>query len=183
MRKEIIFAGFGGQGIILMGVVLAQMMEYYPDLQVAQAQSYGPVSRGGACRTDVVISDQQINFPKAARPDIMIFMSEESVKRYLQEGDPEKTHVAYDNTLIRSIPAIYKRVFPVPATKVAEEELQNRMVANMYMLGATIEMIVPGSFPFLQQIVRKSVPAKSEALNMKALEAGLAYARTHSLKI
>jgi 2-oxoglutarate ferredoxin oxidoreductase subunit gamma len=180
MRKEIVFAGFGGQGIILMGVILAQMMEEFPELQVTQAQSYGPVSRGGACRTDVVISDQEIHFPKSARPDFMVFMSEESVKRYVQEGNPEKTLVIYDSTLIRSIPAPYKKTFPVPATKVAEEELKNRIVANMYMLGAAIEMVVPGSFAVLQQVVKKSVPAKSQELNMKALEAGHEFARTHS---
>ena len=179
MRKEIVFAGFGGQGIILMGVILAQMMEDFPDLQVTQAQSYGPVSRGGACRTDVVISDQKINFPKSARPDLMVFMSEESVKRYLAEGDPEKTLVIYDSTLIRSIPAPYKKTFPVPATKFAEEELKSRIVANIFMLGAIIERVVPGSFSALQQIVRKSVPPKSEALNVKALEAGYEFARKH----
>jgi len=181
MRKEIIFAGFGGQGIILMGVILAQMMENFPDLQVTQAQSYGPVSRGGACRTDVVISDQEIHFPKSARPDLMVFMSEESVRRYLQEGDPEKTLVVYDSTLIQSIPAPYKKTFPVPATQVAEEELKNRIVANMFMLGAIIELVAPGSFAVLQQVVRKSVPPQSEALNVKALEAGYEFARTHSV--
>jgi len=180
MRKEIIFAGFGGQGIILMGVILAQMMENFPELQVTQAQSYGPVSRGGACRTDVVISDQEINFPKSARPDFMVFMSEESVRRYLQEGDPEKTLVVYDSTLIQSIPAPYKKTFPVPATQVAEEDLKSRIVANMFMLGAIIERVVPGSFAVLQQVVKKSVPPKSEALNMRALEAGYEFARTHS---
>ena len=179
MRKEIVFTGFGGQGIILMGVIIARMMEHFPDLQVTQAQSYGPVSRGGACRTDVVISDQEIHFPKSARPDFMIFMSEESVKRYLQEGDPEKTLVIYDSTLVRSIPAPYKKTFPVPATKVAEEELKSRIVANMFMLGAIIELVSPGSFAVLQQVVRKSVPPKSEALNVKALEAGYVFARTH----
>jgi 2-oxoglutarate ferredoxin oxidoreductase subunit gamma len=178
MRKEIVFAGFGGQGVILMGVILAQMMENFPDLQVTQAQSYGPVSRGGACRTDVVISDQKINFPKAARPDLMIFMSEESVKRYVADGDPEKTLVIYDSTLIRSIPAAYKKIFPVPATRIAEEELKSRIVANMFMLGAIIERIVPGSFPVLRQVVSRSVPPKSEALNIKALEAGYEFART-----
>jgi len=106
-------------------------------------------------------------------------MSEESVKRYLQEGDPGKTLVVYDSTLIKSIPAPYKKTFPVPATKVAEEELKSRIVANMFMLGAVIELITPGSFPVLQQVVRKSVPAKSEAVNMKALEAGYEYYRTH----
>jgi 2-oxoglutarate ferredoxin oxidoreductase subunit gamma len=180
MRKEIVFAGFGGQGIILMGVVLAQMMENYPDLQVTQAQSYGPVSRGGACRTDVVISDREIHFPKSARPDLMVFMSEESVRRYLPEGDPEKTLVVYDSTLIRSLPAPYK-TFPVPATRVAEEELKSRIVANMFMLGAVIELVAPGSFTVLRQVVRRSVPPKSETLNVQALEAGHEFARGQGL--
>jgi 2-oxoglutarate ferredoxin oxidoreductase subunit gamma len=177
MRKEIVFAGFGGQGIILMGVILARMMENFPDLQVTQAQSYGPVSRGGACRTDVVISDREIHFPKSARPDLMVFMSEESVKRYLQEGDPEETLVIYDSTLIRSVPAPYRKTFPVPATRVAEEELKNRIVANMFILGAVIELVAPGSLAVLRQVVRRSVPPKSEALNVQALEAGHEFAR------
>jgi 2-oxoglutarate ferredoxin oxidoreductase subunit gamma len=179
MRKEIVLAGFGGQGIILMGVILARMMEDFPELQVTQAQSYGPVSRGGACRTDVVISDREIHFPKSARPDLMVFMSEESVKRYLEEGNPESTLVIYDSTLVRSIPAPYKKTFAVPATRVAEEELKSRIVANMFMLGAIIELVTPNSFPVLQQVVRKSVPPKSEALNIKALEAGYEFARAN----
>ena len=110
----------------------------------------------------------------------MVFMSEESVKRYLPEGDPERTLVIYDSTLVRSIPAPYKKTFPVPATKVAEEELKNRIVANMFMLGAAIEKVLPGSFAALQQVVKRSVPPKSLDLNMKALEAGHEFARTSS---
>ena len=180
MRKEIIFAGFGGQGIILMGVILARMMEHFPDLQVTQAQSYGPVSRGGACRTDVVISDQEINFPKSARPDLMVFMSEESVKRYVKEGNAEKTLVIYDSTLIKSIPEPYKKVYAVPATQVAEQELKTPIVANIFMLGAIIELVAPGSFAVLKEVVRESVPAKSEAVNIKALDAGYEFYRTHN---
>jgi 2-oxoglutarate ferredoxin oxidoreductase subunit gamma len=180
MRKEIIFSGFGGQGIILMGVIVARMMEHCPDLQVAQAQSYGPASRGGACRADVVISDQQINYPKSSRPDLMVFMSEEALKRHLAEGDPAKTLIVYDSTLIRSVPPPYDgRVFPVPATKTAEEGLKNRIVANIFMLGAVIDLIIPGGLDVLRQVVRKSVPKKSEALNIQALEAGYEYYRAH----
>lgn len=179
MRKEIIFTGFGGQGIILMGVIMARMMEHFPDLQVAQAQSYGPASRGGACRTDVVISDQQINYPKSSRPDLMVFMSEEALKRHLPEGDPSKTLIVYDTTLIGSIPPSFTKIYPVPATRVAEEELNSRIVANIFMLGAVIELIIPDGFDVLQQVVRKSIPSKSEALNMKALDAGYAYYHTH----
>jgi 2-oxoglutarate ferredoxin oxidoreductase subunit gamma len=180
MRKEIIFTGFGGQGIILMGVIIARMMEHFPDLQVTQAQSYGPTSRGGACRTDVVISDQEIHFPKSARPDLMVFMSEESVKKYLKEGDPERTLVIYDSTLISGIPAPYGKVFAVPATQVAEQEFKTGIVANIYMLGAVIELINPGSFPVLKEVVGTSVPAKSREVNMKALDAGYEFYRTHA---
>ena len=179
MRKEIIFTGFGGQGIILMGVIIARMMEQIPELQVAQAQSYGPASRGGACRTDVVISDTQINYPKSSRPDLMVFMSEEALKRLLGEADPARTLIVYDNTLIRWIPPPYTKCYPVPATKYAEEELKNRMVGNIFMLGAVIELINPGSFEVLKQVVRKSVPKKSEEVNIKALDAGHAFYAAH----
>ena len=175
MRKEIIFTGFGGQGIILMGVIIARMMESIPELQVAQAQSYGPASRGGACRTDVVISDTQINYPKSSRPDLMVFMSEEAVKRLIGEADPARTLIVYDKTLIKGIPDKFTKVFPVPATQYAEETLKNRMVANIYMLGATIEMISPGNFGILQNVVKSSVPQKVQEVNIQAVQAGHAY--------
>jgi 2-oxoglutarate ferredoxin oxidoreductase subunit gamma len=181
MRKEIIFTGFGGQGIILMGVIIARMMEHFPDLHVTQAQSYGPASRGGACRTDVVISDEQINYPKSSRPDVMVFMSEEAVKRLLAEADPKRTLIVYDDTLIKTIPAEY-RTFAVPATGQAEKEFKNRMVANIFMLGAVIELINPGSLEVLKKIVAASVPKKFEELNIKALEAGHAHWQAHKPK-
>jgi 2-oxoglutarate ferredoxin oxidoreductase subunit gamma len=110
----------------------------------------------------------------------MVFMSEESVKRYLQEGDPEKTLVVYDSTLVQPIPdPPYRRTFPVPATRVAEEELKSRIVANMFMLGAIGELVAPGSLTILREVVRKSVPPKSEAVNVTALEAGYEFARAH----
>jgi 2-oxoglutarate ferredoxin oxidoreductase subunit gamma len=179
MRKEVVFSGFGGQGIILMGVIIARMMEHFPELQVTQAQSYGPASRGGACRTDVVIADEKINYPKASRPDMMVFMSEEALKRHIQDGNPEKTLLVYDSTTIRSVPKEFRRSYPVPATAVAEEELKNRIVANIYLLGAVIEILVPGGLGFLKEVVRESVPAKAQLLNMKALEMGYDYYLAH----
>lgn len=179
MRREIVIAGFGGQGIILMGVILAKMAEYFPHLQVAQAQSYGPVSRGGACRTDVVFSDREIHYPKCIRPDLMVFMSVESVEKYLREADAEKSLIVYDNTLISSMNPAYKRVFAVPATKIAEERWKNRIVANMFLLGAILDLFSPKAFDFLKEVVRKSVPKKSEDLNLQALAEGNEFGKKH----
>jgi len=122
---------------------------------------------------------QQVNFSEFGRPDVMVFMSEEALKRLLSEADPERTLVVYDDTLIKSVPAPYTKIFAVPATGQAEKEFKNRMVANIFMLGAVIELINPGSFDVLKRIVASSVPKKFEELNIKALDAGYEYYRTH----
>ncbi len=62
MRKEIRIAGFGGQGVILSGLILSVAAGVHEDLEVAQTQSSGPESRGGACRAEVVISDEEIDY-------------------------------------------------------------------------------------------------------------------------
>jgi Pyruvate/2-oxoacid:ferredoxin oxidoreductase gamma subunit len=106
-------------------------------------------------------------------------MSEEARKKLIGEADPERTLVVYDNTLVKGIPDNYKKTFAVPATGEAEAAFKNRMVANIYMLGATIEVINPGSFEVLKKIVSASVPKKFEELNIKALEAGHEYYQNH----
>ena len=179
MRREIILAGFGGQGIILMGVILARLMEHYKDLQVAQAQSYGPVARGGACRTDVVISDAVIHYPKCMRPDVMVFMSQEAMQTYLKQGDPEKTLILYDVTLIPAIDDKFRHSYPVPATRVAEQKIGRRIVANMFMLGALVNQVVPDSIEKLEKVVLESVPRGTGELNLRALRAGYAYGQEH----
>jgi 2-oxoglutarate ferredoxin oxidoreductase subunit gamma len=179
MRREIVLAGFGGQGIILMGVILARLMEHYDELQVAQAQSYGPVARGGACRTDVVISDGPIHYPKCMSPDVMVFMSQEAVQRYLREGDPHRTLVLYDVTLISAIEENFRHCYPVPATRVAEQEMGNRIVANMFMLGALINHVVPDGIEKLEKVVLESVPRGTGELNLRALRTGYAYGQEH----
>ena len=76
MRTEIRFAGFGGQGIIRSGLILSMAACIYGDKNAVQTQSYGPESRGGSCRSEVVIADDEIDYPKVDDPDIVVLMSE-----------------------------------------------------------------------------------------------------------
>ena len=144
MRKEIIFAGFGGQGIILMGVILAQMMETLS----RSAGGPGPILWTGFPRRGVPHRRGHLRpgdpFPQKRAPGLHGLHVRGIGETVHPGGDPERTLVIYDSTLIRSIPAPYKKTFPVPATKVAEEELKSRIVANMFMLGAIIETGHPG---------------------------------------
>ncbi|MEM1590058.1 MAG: 2-oxoacid:acceptor oxidoreductase family protein, partial [Candidatus Bathyarchaeia archaeon] len=82
MRVEIRFAGFGGQGIIKSGIITAMAACIYGGKHAVQTQSYGPESRGGACRSEVIISEVEIDFPKVTEPDILVLMSQHAYNEY-----------------------------------------------------------------------------------------------------
>ena len=176
MRKDISISGFGGQGIILTGIMLAKLAERYPDMHVAQAQSYGPTARGGACRSDVVYSDHPINYPKSETPALMIFMSQAAAQRYLPLAGAEKTLVVYDSTPVEALDAPC-RAIGIPATELAETKLKNRMVANIFILGAVADVLIPGCHDRLRKVIMENVPQKFSTVNGEAFDMGTAHAR------
>ena len=83
MRYEVRIAGLGGQGIVLLGVILAKAIAADDKLHVVQTQSYGPESRGGAVRADLVISDEPVDYPKVRKADVLVAMSQTAFDAYL----------------------------------------------------------------------------------------------------
>ncbi len=129
-------AGFGGQGILLLGVALAQagMLEGY---QVSWIPSYGPEMRGGTANCHVHISEQPIGSPLVAFPDVLIAMNRPSLERF-QNDVKEGGLIIYDSSLIDIEPSRQDvEIMPIPATRMADE-LGNTRIANMVVLGAYI---------------------------------------------
>ncbi|MDN5343894.1 MAG: 2-oxoglutarate ferredoxin oxidoreductase subunit gamma [Clostridia bacterium] len=178
MRQEFVAAGFGSQGIISMGIVVCTAAGLYDNKMVAQNQSNGPVARGGACRTEVVISDAEIDYPRALTPDIMILMSEQARDRYLSEVNPEQGQVLIDSTLVAAMPPQIKNVYRIPATDIAETKLGQRAAAGMVMLGAMAALTGLVSYQGLQAAVRDTGEGDATTVDLKALEEGYAYGRT-----
>ncbi|MGL5512880.1 MAG: 2-oxoacid:acceptor oxidoreductase family protein [Sporomusa sp.] len=178
MRHEIRLAGFGGQGIISIGIILANAAGKYQGRQVAQTQSYGPEARGGACKTEVVISDTEIDFIKAVKPDILVAMSQPALDKYIKDIDCEKTLLIIDSTLITAVPSQIINVKGIPATQIAEEELNTKVVANVIMLGALIKLseLIPAQSCL--QAIRDAMPPKMVELNITAFNAGFNYAES-----
>lgn len=87
-RTEIRLAGEGGQGMILAGIILAEAAAIYDGKQATQTQSYGPEARGGASRSEVVISDDEIDHPEVLEPNIVIALSQEAYKKICQICTP-----------------------------------------------------------------------------------------------
>lgn len=139
MTEEIIIAGFGGQGIMLMG----QLMAYAGMLEkkhVSWIPSYGPEMRGGTANCSTIISDSSIGAPIVSEPTAVVAMNLPSVEKFQSVLQPGGVLII-NCSLVKSIPTRTDiRVYLIPANDIAEE-IGNNRVANMVILGALITAI------------------------------------------
>jgi len=177
MRLEIRIAGFGGQGIIRTGMMLAMAACIHGNRNAVQTESYGPESRGGACKSEVVISDEEIDFPKVVDPDVLIAMSQEAYNTYVDTVKKGGT-VLLDPDLVQKQKASSGiRVFRVPATRMAEG-LGKAIVANVVMLGAFASLTRLVDAEALRKSVLDNIPKGTEKLNLAAFEKGYNYGKS-----
>lgn len=167
MKKEIRICGFGGQGIVLSGVILgeAAMRAGY---QAVQTQSYGPEARGGAARSEVVIASEEIDYPRVLAPDVTVALSQPGYDRYLGGKGDDGGLVIVDRDLVEAT-----GISSQPFTRTAEEVGQ-RIVTNIVVLGYLCAMLDVIPEDTLEQVVLAKVPRGTEELNRKALAAGRA---------
>jgi 2-oxoglutarate ferredoxin oxidoreductase subunit gamma len=171
-RYEIRLAGSGGQGLILAGVILAEAAGIYDGKFVCQTQSYGPEARRGASKAEVVISDAEIDYPKAIRPDVLLALNQASLDKYLGDLLPGGV-LLVDADLVREVPV--EGAAAIPFTRLARE-LGKEMMTNIVALGALGVITRAVSPDGLRAAVLARVPPQTRELNEKALEAGMAAA-------
>jgi len=174
-RFEIRLAGSGGQGLILAGIILAEAAGIYDGKFVCQTQSYGPEARGGASKADVVISDEEIDYPKSIRPDVLLAMNQKSLDLYLRDLKPDGV-LLVDATLVSEIPD-HHRVFAIPFTELARDRIGKAMTANIVALAALCQLTGAVSLEGLEAAVLARVPRGTAELNRAALAAGVEAAR------
>ncbi len=176
-RVEIRFAGFGGQGIGLMGRLVGEAVSLLEEgKNSVMTQSYGPESRGGASSTDVVIDEGEIDYPKATELDYFVVLSEEAYHKYiskLKEGGilfVEEDLVTLDENAKKA-----KKIFKIPATKIAET-LGSRLYANIAMLGFvcanTTDIFSEES---MLTIMKEKIKARFVEKNLIAFQKGMEY--------
>ncbi len=178
MRQEIRIAGFGGQGIILAGIILGKAAAVYDDIFAIQTQSYGPEARGGASRTEVVVSDKNIDYPKVQRPDIFVAMSHQALMTYIDDLKDGGTLIVDPDMVVEDeiLPFIEEHninYYKAPATKIAVEKIGLRIVANMVMLGALTKITNVVSEDSMKKAIKESVPKGTEDKNISAFQAGM----------
>ena len=174
--NQIILAGFGGQGILFAGKLLAYagMLE---DREVSWLPSYGPEMRGGTANCHVIISKQPVASPIIQHPDVLIALNGPSLKKFIDEVEPGGI-VFYDSSIIHTtITRSDVKVVPIPATQIATD-MGARSLVNMVALGKVIKETEIFTLDELKNAMKKSVSAAKEklvALNNQAIDAGYHY--------
>ena len=168
-RFEMRLSGSGGQGMILASVIFAEAIAKADDRNVVQSQSYGPEARGGASKSDVVISPNEIYYPKAMKLDLLLCMTQESMDKYYGDLKPNGILVV-DTSLVTDVPT--DKYFGLPFTRLAREEAGHVMVANVIALAAIAELADLVSREALTAAVLKRAPKGTEEKNKKAIDIG-----------
>ncbi len=176
MQKQLRLAGTGGQGQVLAGIILADAAVAYDAKYATQSQSYGPESRGGASRAEVVISDEPVDYPKVIEADLLLCMSQEAYDKYGADTADDGI-ILIDSTLVQVNPNSDSRIVARPITRVAREELGRAIVANVVALGVIIELTKAVSPEAARKAVSARVPPGTEEANLQALERGRRLAR------
>lgn len=169
-NTELRLSGTGGQGLILAGIIVADAA-IRDGKNSIQSQSYGPEARGGASRAEVIIDDEEIDYPKVSHPDILLVMSQEACDKYAADLEKGGVMIA-DSTYVQDLPAVEGSVYTLPISDTAREQVGREMVANVVALGAMARITGIVSRKALTEALLSRIPRGTEELNRKALELG-----------
>ena len=165
MHKELRLSGSGGQGVITAAIIFAEAATAC-GMNVAQSQSYGPEARGGASRSEVIVSDGTIYHPHVEHPDIVLAMTQAAADKYAGDLDPATGILIVDSELVPNVPQA------THITTLATREIGKALFANIVALGAItrISGIVP--LDAVKNAVANRVPPHTVEANMRALMVG-----------
>lgn len=168
---EVRLSGSGGQGMLLAGIILAEAA-IRAGKNAVQTQSYGPEARGGASKSEVIISDGEIDYPKVTAPDLMLALTQEAFDKYAPELKSGGVLVVDSSINTNGIDSANVRVFSIPILESATHKLGRAIVANMVALGALIAASKLIPMECLEQAVLQRVPQGTEELNKRAVRTG-----------
>lgn len=174
-QVEIRITGLGGQGVVLAGEILGRAA-VYDGKEVVETASYGAEARGSAAKSEVIISDEKIGYPKVRKCDVLVTMSQSALDKNI--GDLKENGILIvDRGVVEKVLSNVKaKVFEIAATKTAETELKSKMYANVVMLGALVKTSKVVSEKAVEQAIADSVPEETKDKNIEGFRKGVVYA-------
>lgn len=171
MINRILLSGSGGQGVITMAILLAQAACIYEGHNAIQSQSYGPEARGGATRSDVIISDEPILFPKVQHPNILVALTNEACAKYLKFIRPNGIFL-YDSELVQPSSKMDADYIGFPMYKPVMEHFRKPQALNICVLGALLELTGVTSMDSIRRCLKDRFKPAFHQANEDALALG-----------
>ncbi len=178
-RLRLVFSGSGGQGVITAAIILAKAAAIYEGKNATQSQSYGAAARGGATRSDVLIADSDILFPKVIQPNILISLTQESYNKFAPILRPGGL-LLMDSRYVTIEKKVAARHVALPMYETVMKEIGKPIVFNICMLGTLIGLsgiVKPES---ILSVLETTIPKDFMDMNKKALELGIAMGKTQA---
>jgi 2-oxoglutarate ferredoxin oxidoreductase subunit gamma len=169
-KQEFLLTGTGGQGLILAAIILAQA-GINAGQNVAQSQSYGPETRGGACRAEVIIGNEAIHYPKVEKPDFVLTLSQEAYNKYGLHLN-EDASLIVDNSQVTELTPRRINFYALPITKTARTQFGTEEGANLVALGIVASLSGKISLDNVLQAAQQWAPQGTAERNIKAVELG-----------
>ena len=167
-----VFSGSGGQGVITAAIILAEAAVLHEKLVAVQSQSYGPEARGGATRSDVIIADSPILFPKVIQPNVLVCLTQQAYANYYSILRPGGLLVT-DSHYVKLDKKVDARQVELPLYETVMEKIGQPIVFNICMLGAVIgltKLIRPES---IMKVLEEQMNPRFLEMNRQALDLGL----------
>ena len=174
--KQVRLSGFGGQGVVLAGLLLGQA-GVFEGKYISGSNSYGAQARGSGCKSEIVFSDGPVDFPHLTIADILIAMSQGAYNTYCTDVREESGLILYDQGFVTPKDNLKVKHLGIPANEVSVKRLKNKQVSNIVFLGALIEaarIVSPGA---IRKAISMHVGERFRPLNLKALRVGMELGR------
>jgi 2-oxoglutarate ferredoxin oxidoreductase subunit gamma len=171
-RVRLVFSGSGGQGVITAAIILAEAAVIHEGKNATQSQSYGAAARGGVTRSDIIISDVDINFPEVTQPNVLVCLTQEAYTTYSSIIRPGGVLLT-DSRYVQTTRKVDAKQVELPMYETVMEEIGKPVVFNICVLGTLIsitEVIKPKS---VMAAVVSKVPKDFVELNSRAFELGM----------
>jgi len=171
-RIRMVFSGSGGQGVITAAIILAKAAAIFENKSAIQSQSYGAAARGGSTRSDVIIDDSEIYFPKVIQPNILVSLTQESYNKFSTIIRPGGL-LLVDSKYVTIGKKVDAKHIALPMYDTVMKEIGKPIVFNICMLGALIGisgLIKPSS---ILKVLETTIPEDFMEMNKKALDLGM----------
>lgn len=171
-KCRLVFSGSGGQGVITAAIVFAEAAVLYENLMATQAQSYGPEARGGATRSDVIISDTEIRFPKVNQPNVLVCLTQEAYDKFHSIIRPGGILLT-DSRFVKAKAKVDAHQIQLPMYQKVIEEIGKPIVFNICMLGAVLSLTTLVKPESVLKVLETRIPPGALEMNRRALSLGL----------